>query len=113
MGFVVDKVALGQVFSKYFSIFCQLPFHQMLHPHRPVAGTVVQIVNDVTGGLFHPTPRKKIFGMTTFQGLTPPEFRTHVFISNTALSASHSTKIHCLEAQIREASTFSKQSAHK
>jgi hypothetical protein len=33
MGFVVDKVALGQVFSEYFGFSCQL-FHQFLHHHN-------------------------------------------------------------------------------
>jgi hypothetical protein len=28
--FVVDKVALGQVFSKYFDLPCQFSFHQLL-----------------------------------------------------------------------------------
>jgi hypothetical protein len=44
MGFVVHKVALGQVFSKYFGFPCH-SFHQILHPHnhlgrynRPVSG---------------------------------------------------------------------------
>jgi hypothetical protein len=33
--FVVDKVALGQVFSEYFGFPCQISFHQLLrnHPH--------------------------------------------------------------------------------
>jgi hypothetical protein len=31
--FVVDKVALGQVFFQYFGFPCQSSFHQMLHPH--------------------------------------------------------------------------------
>jgi hypothetical protein len=30
VGFVVDKAALGQVFSEYFSFPCQ-SFHQFLH----------------------------------------------------------------------------------
>jgi hypothetical protein len=34
MGFVVDKVALGQVFSKYFGFHCQSSFHQILHHHN-------------------------------------------------------------------------------
>jgi hypothetical protein len=34
VGFVVDKLALGQVFSKYFGFPCQLSFHQILHPHN-------------------------------------------------------------------------------
>jgi hypothetical protein len=33
-GFVVDKVALGQVFSGYFSFPCQYSFHQFLHHHN-------------------------------------------------------------------------------
>jgi hypothetical protein len=33
VGFVVDKVALGQVFSEYFSFPCQSSFHQLLHNH--------------------------------------------------------------------------------
>jgi hypothetical protein len=31
--FVVDKVALGQVFSEYLGFPCQSSFHQILHPH--------------------------------------------------------------------------------
>jgi hypothetical protein len=34
MGFVVDKVALGQVFSEYFGFACQSSFHQILDPHN-------------------------------------------------------------------------------
>jgi hypothetical protein len=33
VGFVVDKVALGQVFSEYFGSPCQSLFHQLLHNH--------------------------------------------------------------------------------
>jgi hypothetical protein len=32
VGFVVDKAALGQIFSLYFGFPCQL-FHQFLHHH--------------------------------------------------------------------------------
>jgi hypothetical protein len=31
--FVVDKVALGQVFSEYFGFPCQSSFHHLLHNH--------------------------------------------------------------------------------
>jgi hypothetical protein len=31
---VVDKVALGQVLSEYFSFPCQSSFHQILHHHN-------------------------------------------------------------------------------
>jgi hypothetical protein len=34
VGFVVDKEALGQVFSKYFSFTCQ-SFDQFLHHNHP------------------------------------------------------------------------------
>jgi hypothetical protein len=33
VGFVVDEVALGQVFSEYCGSPCQ-SFHQILHPHN-------------------------------------------------------------------------------
>jgi hypothetical protein len=35
VGFVVDKVTLGQVFSEYFSFTCQSSFHQFLHHNHP------------------------------------------------------------------------------
>jgi hypothetical protein len=34
VGFVVDKVALGQVFFEYFGFPCQSSFHQLLHNHH-------------------------------------------------------------------------------
>jgi hypothetical protein len=34
VGFMVDKAALGQVFSAYFSFPCQSSFHQFLHLHN-------------------------------------------------------------------------------
>jgi hypothetical protein len=34
VGSVVDKVALGQVFSEYFGFLCQFSFHQLLHTHH-------------------------------------------------------------------------------
>jgi hypothetical protein len=33
VGFVVDKVAPGQVFSEYFGFPCH-SFHKILHPHN-------------------------------------------------------------------------------
>jgi hypothetical protein len=45
VGFVVDKVALGQVFSKYFCFPCQSSFHQLLHNRHHIsfgAGTIGQ-----------------------------------------------------------------------
>jgi hypothetical protein len=34
VGFVVDKVALGQVFPEYFGFPCQSSFHQILYHHN-------------------------------------------------------------------------------
>jgi hypothetical protein len=34
VGFVVDEVALGQVFSEYFGFVCQSSFHQILQLHN-------------------------------------------------------------------------------
>jgi hypothetical protein len=39
VGFVVDKVALGQVFSEYFGFPCQSSFHQFLHNHHHLSIT--------------------------------------------------------------------------
>jgi hypothetical protein len=44
VGFVVDKVALVQVFSEYSGFFCQYLFYQLLHNIRHVlsgAGTIL------------------------------------------------------------------------
>jgi hypothetical protein len=36
--FMVDEVALGQVFSEYFGFHCQTSFHQPLHNHHRSSG---------------------------------------------------------------------------
>jgi hypothetical protein len=56
VGFVVDKVALGQGFSEYFGFPCQFSFHRLLHTHHhlsSLAGTVGQLVDSVS-----PHPKK-------------------------------------------------------
>jgi hypothetical protein len=43
--FVVDKVAVEQVFSEYFGFLCYSSFHQLLHKHLHIsseAGTTGQ-----------------------------------------------------------------------
>jgi hypothetical protein len=55
--FVVDKVALGQVFSEYFGFPCQTSFHQLLHNHPHLssgAGTIGQNWSQYKG--LSPTP---------------------------------------------------------
>jgi hypothetical protein len=62
VGFVVDKVALGQVFSEYFGFPCQFSFHRLLHIHHhhqsSGAGTIGQLVADVPSGLSLTPPQE-------------------------------------------------------
>jgi hypothetical protein len=60
MGFVVDKVALGQVFSEYFGFPLQFSFHRLLHIHHlsSGAGTIGQLVADVPSGLSVTPPQE-------------------------------------------------------
>jgi hypothetical protein len=53
VGFVVDEVAQGQVFSEYFGFPCQFSFHRLLHTHHlsSTAGTISQLVAEVPSGL--------------------------------------------------------------
>jgi hypothetical protein len=65
VGFVVDKVTLGLVFSEYFGFPCQFSFHRLLHTHyrSSGAGTIGQLVAGVPSGLSLTPPqeiRKKI-----------------------------------------------------
>jgi hypothetical protein len=60
VGFVVDKVALGQVSSGYFGFPCQFSFHLMLHNHLSSgAGTTGRLVADVPR-LSHPTKLERM-----------------------------------------------------
>jgi hypothetical protein len=60
VGFVVDKVALGQVLFEYVGFSCQFLFHQILHIHLSSgAGTIDQIVAGVPTG-FSLTPPQEI-----------------------------------------------------
>jgi hypothetical protein len=60
VGFVVDILALGQVFSEYFGFPCQFTFHRLLHNHRlsSEAGTIGQIVAEVPSGLSFTPPQE-------------------------------------------------------
>jgi hypothetical protein len=60
VGFVMDQVALGQIFSEYFRFPSQFLFHRLLHIHHlsPGAGTIGRLVADVRSRLkSHPNPR--------------------------------------------------------
>jgi hypothetical protein len=60
VGFVVEKVALEQVFSEYFGFSCQFSFHRLLHIHHlsSGAGTIGQLMADVPSG-FNLTPSQE------------------------------------------------------
>jgi hypothetical protein len=61
VGFVVDKVPLGQVFSEYFGFPCQFSFHRLLHIHHHPSsgvGTIGQLVTDVPSGLSLTPPQE-------------------------------------------------------
>jgi hypothetical protein len=61
VGFVVDVVARGKIFSEYFGSPCQFSFHRLLHTHHlsSGAGTIGQLVADVPSRLsLTPTPKK-------------------------------------------------------
>jgi uncharacterized membrane protein YkoI len=54
VGFVVDKVSLGQVCSEYFGFPCQSSFHQLLHNHYHLssgADAIGQTAADIPSGL--------------------------------------------------------------
>jgi hypothetical protein len=54
VGFVVNKVALGQVLSHYIDFPCQFSFHSLLHTHHLSSGVgiISQLFADV------PNPKK-------------------------------------------------------
>jgi hypothetical protein len=60
VGFVVDKVALGQVFPEYLGSPCQFSFPQLLHTHHlsSGAGKIGQLVADVPSGLSLTPPQE-------------------------------------------------------
>jgi hypothetical protein len=60
VGFVVDKVALGQVFSEYFGFPCQFSFYQLLHTYLlSGAGTIGPLVAGVPDWLTPPQNKIK------------------------------------------------------
>jgi hypothetical protein len=44
-GFLVGKVALGQVLSQYFRFPCQFSFHRLLHTHHLSSGALSYTAN--------------------------------------------------------------------
>jgi hypothetical protein len=62
VGFVVEKVALGRVFSEYFGFPCQSSLHKILHHHNhPGQATIGQSVAAVPSEpSWTPPPTKRI-----------------------------------------------------
>jgi hypothetical protein len=63
VGFVADKMELGQVFSKCFGFPCQLSFHQLPHNDHNLssrAGTTSQLVANILNGLSLTPPQEII-----------------------------------------------------
>jgi hypothetical protein len=59
VAFVVDKMPLWQVFSKYFGFSCQFLFHQILHNILSSgAGKIGQLEADVPSGLGLTSPHE-------------------------------------------------------
>jgi hypothetical protein len=73
VGFVVDKVALGQVFSEYFGFSRQFTFHRLLHTHHRLsswAGTIGQLVAKVPSGVSLNPPQETEKRMVIIYTLT-------------------------------------------
>jgi hypothetical protein len=63
VGFVVEKVELGQDFSEYYSFPCQFSFHRLLYTHLSSgADAIGQKMSDVSSGLSL-TPLKETIKM--------------------------------------------------
>jgi hypothetical protein len=67
VGFVVDKMSMGQVFSEYFGFPRQFLFHRLLHIHHHISYIIDQLVADVPNGLSL-TPRQETKEKLTSRG---------------------------------------------
>jgi hypothetical protein len=74
---VVDKVARGHIFPKYFDFPCQFSFHRLLHIHHLSfgTGTIGQTAADIPSelSLTTPTPRSLKKELNSVQQNNPPE----------------------------------------
>jgi hypothetical protein len=72
VAFVVDKVALRQVFPEYFGFPCQFSFQRLLHTHLSSgAGRIGQLVADVPSGFSLTPPQEKLQHDRMSSGLFP------------------------------------------
>jgi hypothetical protein len=90
VGFVVDKVALGQVSSEYFGFPCQ-PFHRLLHTHPSFgAGAIGQIVTDVPSKL-DSSPRTRMGVLTGYRKERQMKMETLLNTKVATISGVYST----------------------
>jgi hypothetical protein len=84
---MMDKVALGKVFSEYFGFPCQFSFHRLLHiyHHRHHhhlsfgAGTIGQIVTNVLSGLSLTPPQEtKLITRTNYVICNQPSLESQM-----------------------------------
>jgi hypothetical protein len=105
VGFVVDKVALGQAFSEYFGFPCQSSSHQLLHNHHHLssaAGTIGQQwpTYQVDSVSPHPEKLKKIL-RTELLKLSPSwHTKTIVMRENFTLDIKSSENLGCYGKQL-------------
>jgi hypothetical protein len=59
VGFMVDKVAMEQVFSDYFDFPCQSSFQQLLHNHHHLSYGARWVLAAVPSGLTSLRMKKK------------------------------------------------------
>jgi hypothetical protein len=67
VGFMVEKVALGQVYFEYFGFPFQFSFHRLLHTHYHLSSGAATVGQLVPSGLSLTPPqetKKKIYRST-------------------------------------------------
>jgi hypothetical protein len=101
VGFVVNKMALGQVFSEYLGFLCQFSFHRLLHIQHHLssgAGTIGQLVADVPSGLSltpsQETKENKLYFLLTSSFLGPNIFLSSLFPFTCNLRSSFKIDYH-------------------
>jgi hypothetical protein len=94
VGFVVDKVTLGQVFYEYFRLPCQFSFHRLFHIHHNLssqAGAISQLVADIPSGLslIPPQEKKKKKTLDVVQPIAGPYADLPIFVNKQLKHSQH------------------------
>jgi hypothetical protein len=101
VGFVVDKMALGQVFSEYFGFPWQFSFHRLLHTHHLSfgAGTIGQLVADVPSGLSLTPPQETKRNNNNNNNNNPEDHSIHFYRRENLRSCILMTTLRVTKAQ--------------